>query len=126
MTQVQTYLSDILHVVSQGLLAPDIILLLLFIAYALYSIGSVLVEAITERVKKKHVTCLIVQIGDSRRPLLNNSREDRFQSKNERPKFLLVIVIGEITQEHRQFSSQATGSARNAEASSMSASRFGI
>ena len=49
MTQVQTYLSDILHVVSQGLLAPDIILLLLFIAYALYSIGSVLVEAITER-----------------------------------------------------------------------------
>ena len=44
-----TFLSDILHVVSQALLAPDIILLLVFIGYALFSIGSVLVEEFTER-----------------------------------------------------------------------------
>ena len=45
----QTYLSDILHVVSQALLIPDIILLLVFIGYALFSIGSVVVEFFTER-----------------------------------------------------------------------------
>lgn len=45
----QTYLSDILHVVSQSLLAPDIILLLAFILYALFSIGSVVAEYFTER-----------------------------------------------------------------------------
>ena len=45
----QTYLSDILHVVSQSLLAPDIILLLAFILYALFSIGSVIAEYFTER-----------------------------------------------------------------------------
>ena len=44
-----TFLSDILHVVSQALLAPDIILLLAFICYALFSIGSVIVELFTER-----------------------------------------------------------------------------
>ena len=44
-----TYLSDILHVVSQALLAPDIILLLAFILFALFSIGSVIVEYFTER-----------------------------------------------------------------------------
>lgn len=44
-----TYLSDILHVVSQALLAPDIILLLAFILYALFSIGSVIAEYFTER-----------------------------------------------------------------------------
>ena len=45
----QTYLSDILHTVSQALLAPDIILLLVFIGYALFSIGSVVVEYFTVR-----------------------------------------------------------------------------
>ena len=44
-----TFLSDILHVISQALLAPDIILLLAFIGYALFSIGSVIVEYFTER-----------------------------------------------------------------------------
>ena len=44
-----TYLSDILHVVSQALLAPDIILLLVFIGYALFSIGSIVSEFLTER-----------------------------------------------------------------------------
>lgn len=48
-SQTQTFLSDILHVISQGLLAPDIILLILLIAYAIFSIGSILVELVTER-----------------------------------------------------------------------------
>ncbi len=45
----QTYLSDILHVISQALLVPVIILLLLFIAYALYCIGSIISEYFAER-----------------------------------------------------------------------------
>ena len=45
----QSYLSDILHVVSQGLLIPTILLLLGFIAYALFCIGSVVAEYFTER-----------------------------------------------------------------------------
>ncbi len=45
----QTYLSDILHVISQSLLVPDIALLLLFILYALFSIGSLITELIVER-----------------------------------------------------------------------------
>ena len=46
---VQTYLSDVLHAVSQALLAPDIILLLAFIAYALFCIGSIIAERFSER-----------------------------------------------------------------------------
>ena len=45
----QSYLSDILHVVSQALLVPTILLLLGFIAYALFCIGSVVSEYFTER-----------------------------------------------------------------------------
>ena len=45
----QSYLSDILHVVSQTLLVPTILLLLGFIAYALFCIGSVVAEYFTER-----------------------------------------------------------------------------
>lgn len=48
-SSMATSLADILHSVSQALLAPDIILLLAFIAYALFSIGSVIVEYVTER-----------------------------------------------------------------------------
>ncbi len=43
------YLTDILHAVSQGLLAPVIIVLLAFIVYAVFLIGSIVVEAVTER-----------------------------------------------------------------------------
>lgn len=46
---MQTFLSDILHVISQALLAPDIILLIALIAYAIFSIGSIIVEFFTER-----------------------------------------------------------------------------
>ena len=42
-------LTDVLHALSQGLLVPDIILLLLFAAYALFCIGSVIMEYFTER-----------------------------------------------------------------------------
>lgn len=45
----QSYLSDILHVVSQALLIPTILLLLGFIAYSLFCIGSVVSEYFTER-----------------------------------------------------------------------------
>ena len=46
---IQTYLSDVLHVVAQSLLAPDIILLLVLIGYALFCIGSVIAELFSER-----------------------------------------------------------------------------
>ena len=46
---IQVYLSDVLHAVSQALLAPDILLLLLFIGYALFCIGSVIAEYFSER-----------------------------------------------------------------------------
>lgn len=42
-------LTDVLHALSQALLVPDIILLLLFAGYALFCIGSVLMEYFTER-----------------------------------------------------------------------------
>lgn len=51
-----TFLSDILHVVAQALLAPDIVLLLAFMGYALFSIGSVITEYFTER---KHFTVVM-------------------------------------------------------------------
>jgi biopolymer transport protein ExbB/TolQ len=46
---IQTYLSDILHAVAQSLLAPDIVLLLVFIGYALFCIGSIIAESFSER-----------------------------------------------------------------------------
>ena len=46
---LQTYLSDVLHVVTQSLLAPDIVLLLAFIGYALFCIGSIIAERFSER-----------------------------------------------------------------------------
>ncbi len=45
----QTYLGDILHNISQALLAPDVLLLIVFIVYAVFCIGSAVVEALTER-----------------------------------------------------------------------------
>lgn len=45
----QTYLGDILHIISQALLAPDIVFLLFCILYGIWSIGSVVLEYVTER-----------------------------------------------------------------------------
>ncbi len=42
-------LTDVLHALSQALLVPDIILLLLFAGYALFCIGSIIMEYFTER-----------------------------------------------------------------------------
>lgn len=53
---VQTYLGDVLHAVSQALLAPDIVLLLAFIAYALFCIGSIVAERFSER---RHFTIVM-------------------------------------------------------------------
>lgn len=43
----QTYLGDILHLVAQALLIPDIVALLAFVLYGVWCIGSVLVELAT-------------------------------------------------------------------------------
>ena len=45
----QTYLGDILHIIGLALLAPVVIILIVLIGYALFSIGSVLVEFFTQR-----------------------------------------------------------------------------
>ncbi len=42
-------LSDILHAFAQALLVPDILMLLLFAGYAIFSIGSIVMEYFTER-----------------------------------------------------------------------------
>ncbi len=44
-----TYFGDILHWVAQALLVPAVIVLLILILYAIWCIGSVLVEWVTER-----------------------------------------------------------------------------
>lgn len=56
-----TFLGDILYVISQSLLIPDIVLLLLLIAYAVFSIGSILVELVTER---RHFKVVMPQFLD--------------------------------------------------------------
>lgn len=43
------YLTDILHAVAQGLLLPVVAVLIFFVGYAVFLIGSVTCEAITER-----------------------------------------------------------------------------
>ena len=45
----QTYLGDILHIIGMALLVPVVIILIVLIGYALFCIGSVLVEFFTER-----------------------------------------------------------------------------
>jgi biopolymer transport protein ExbB/TolQ len=45
----QTYFGDILHTVTQVLLVPATVALLLLILYAIWCIGSVVVEAVLER-----------------------------------------------------------------------------
>ena len=46
---IHAWMGDVLHTITQGLLVPDILLLILFIGYALFCIGSILVEFFTER-----------------------------------------------------------------------------
>lgn len=57
------YLSDVLHVISSDLLIPVVVLLLVFIVYSLYSIGSVLVEVFVERRHyRAHVPQLVAKL----------------------------------------------------------------
>lgn len=46
---VQTQLADVMHVISQALLIPVIVILLAFIGYALFCIGSIVAETLGER-----------------------------------------------------------------------------
>jgi biopolymer transport protein ExbB/TolQ len=43
------YLKDVLHLVSQALLIPVMIVLVALVAYAVFSVGSLIVELLTER-----------------------------------------------------------------------------
>ena len=43
------YIKEILHILAQALLAPTIVVLLIFIAVSLFIVGSTLIEIITER-----------------------------------------------------------------------------
>ena len=52
---LQTYFGDILHKISQALLIPTVIMLILLILYGIWCIGSILVEGVTERRKFKIV-----------------------------------------------------------------------
>ena len=62
----QTYLGDILRIVSDSLLAPTIVLLLAFIVYAVFCIGSVIVEAVTEhRNFKVHMPRFLDELADA-------------------------------------------------------------
>ena len=70
----QTYLGDILHVISQGMLAPDVVLLIGLVAYALFTVGSVLFECITERRHFKVVMSLFLTD-------LMNSTQDSLPSR---------------------------------------------
>lgn len=45
----QLYLKELLHLVAQGLLWPTVIVLLVLIVYALWCIGSIIVEVVVER-----------------------------------------------------------------------------
>ena len=47
--QIQAFTSDILHAIAQSLLVPDIVLLIAFIGYALFCIGSIIAEFFSER-----------------------------------------------------------------------------
>ncbi|MBQ9041526.1 MAG: MotA/TolQ/ExbB proton channel family protein [Eggerthellaceae bacterium] len=51
----QSYLGDILHIISQAMLVPVIAALILLIAYALFSVGSLFSEYMSERRKFKAV-----------------------------------------------------------------------
>lgn len=76
--ETQSYLSDVLHAISQALLTPDIILLILLMAYAVFCIGSVLMEFFTEHrhykvsmpqflaaLTKAHMASIPTVIGES-------------------------------------------------------------
>lgn len=62
------YMINIMHSVSSALLAPTVILLMAFIVYSLYSVGSVLVELFVERKKYRAVIPELVARLDGATP----------------------------------------------------------
>ncbi|MGI6216734.1 MAG: MotA/TolQ/ExbB proton channel family protein [Coriobacteriales bacterium] len=53
METFELYIKDILHLVSQDLMIPAIVILLFLVGYSLWCIGSILVEMFTERKQLK-------------------------------------------------------------------------
>ena len=58
----ETYIEDILHLVAQNLLIPAIIILLALIVFSLWCIGSIIVEACTER---RHLNVAMPELVDA-------------------------------------------------------------
>ena len=58
----ETYIEDILHLVAQNLLIPAIIILLALIVFSLWCIGSIIVEACTER---RHLNVAMPDLVDA-------------------------------------------------------------
>ena len=62
----QTYLADILHIISQGLLAPTMAIIILLIAVSLFFIGQIIVEFFSERRSfKQNIPAIINEINDA-------------------------------------------------------------
>lgn len=56
-------LIDALHSASSGLLIPTVVILVLLMLFSLYSIGSIVIEAVCDRrIFKAHTPCLIANI----------------------------------------------------------------
>ena len=55
------HLTDVMHAISQALIVPTVAVLLLLIAYAIYTLGSLVVEAFTER---KQYSVVLPQLVD--------------------------------------------------------------
>ena len=63
----QFHVVDALHAVSQVLLIPTVVLLLLLMAYCVYTIGSIVVEAATERrLYRVALPALIASLDEAR------------------------------------------------------------
>ncbi len=119
MGQIQVYLSDILHIVAQWLLAPDIILLLVFIGYALFCIGSLIVEAVTERkhfkvVMPKFLNALMdadeadVPLVVEESGLLKRQKQALltvYENRNLPGDALMALVKREVEQEESRYNS---------------------
>ena len=58
----EEYVQDILHLVSQSLLTPTIVVLLALILFSLWCVGSIVVEALTER---RHLKAALPELADA-------------------------------------------------------------
>jgi biopolymer transport protein ExbB/TolQ len=83
------YLSDILHLVAQAMLIPVMVILAALVVYAVFSVGSLAVEFITER---RHFRVVIADFIDS----INDATAESLPDVIERSRLLtdqkLVLV----------------------------------